>query len=361
MNESTAPRPIKGIEEDSAFEEALTAGVLEPPADVPVIYRNNWFSVPGDSPVVAYVVEKLWERSKPPLEWEAARLSKAAYLYRETTTQWTVLVKFYAGKVGPGPASERYANKEFLSTQRAQASVAGDESIRVVRPLAAWRGVLFLEYVDGLTLEDFVAIRRNRPGTLLPALEQTAQLLARLHANSTQPEAKPDIQWEVNDAREFAGVLAQSGVLAGEPLVYQEVLRLIERRATDPDMQKFIPASIHGDATSSNFVFPWTGGLVAIDWERMKLADPASDLGRLMAEFSHSINRYGGDTAEATPLLEYLLGCYRKALPSDWDAEALVKRARFYQGTSTLRIARNGWLSREERAALVAQAMALLN
>lgn len=34
--------------------------VLDPPAEVPDIYRNNWFSVPGDC--LAYLVEKVWRQ-----------------------------------------------------------------------------------------------------------------------------------------------------------------------------------------------------------------------------------------------------------------------------------------------------------
>ena len=38
-----------------------------------------------------------------------------------------------------------------------------------------------------------------------------------------------------------------------------------------------------------------------------------------------------------------------------------MKRARFFQASSTLRIARNGWVSRLDRMGLVAQALALLS
>jgi hypothetical protein len=63
---------------------------------------------------------------------------------------------------------------------------------------------------------------------------------------------------------------------------------------------------------------------------------------------------------EALSFVEHLTESYREALPDDWDAASLLERARFYRASSTLRIARNGWLSRLERTALVAQAMALL-
>ena len=109
------------------------------------------------------------------------------------------------------------------------------------------------------------------------------------------------------------------------------------------------------------FIFPWEGGVVAIDWERAKFADPASDLGRMMAEISHSIKQHGGSAVEAQPFVFSLAQAYCQALSGDWDKNALLDRARFYQALSTARIARNGWVSRLDRTALVAQAMALLS
>jgi hypothetical protein len=55
-----------------------------------------------------------------------------------------------------------------------------------------------------------------------------------------------------------------------------------------------------------------------------------------------------------------MVDAYRQGLPSDWNGDAMIRRARFYRASSTLRIARNGWISRLDRTALVAQAMGLL-
>ena len=52
---------------------------------------------------------------------------------------------------------------------------------------------------------------------------------------------------------------------------------------------------------------------------------------------------------------------YQRARSLKVGADALNKRARFYRASSTLRIARNGWLSRPERSALVLEATALLD
>ena len=130
-----------------------------------------------------------------------------------------------------------------------------------------------------------------------------------------------------------------------------------ERQAA---MSRFTPAAVHGDATTSNFVFPSSDEVVAIDWERLWVTDPAFDLGRLMAEISHSITRWGGNESEAQYYAQLLASAYGGALPPGADAGALVSRATFYHASSALRIARNGWVSRLDRMGLVAQAMALL-
>lgn len=63
---------------------------------------------------------------------------------------------------------------------------------------------------------------------------------------------------------------------------------------------------------------------------------------------------------EAKPFVHHLTDAYRRALPTGWDCDAVIDRARFYRASSTLRIARNGWGSRLDRTALVVQAMAVL-
>jgi thiamine kinase-like enzyme len=342
----------------SVLPEAQNSHPLEPPADVPEIQQGNWFTLPASDIVVEYLSANIWQPSESPAAWEVARLSSAAYIYREKATQWAALAKFYAVKTGPD--AEKHARREFECTQKARASCLAEGSTRVVQPLGVWRGVLFLEYVDGLTLEDIIAVRRNRPGTLTPSLERAAECLATLHAHGIELQEKPDFETAIAYARKLIDNLSTYGVLQGEPVIRDGLLRAVDRWARQPAMQDFVPAFIHGDATTSNFVFRWGDGLVVIDWERFKVADPAADLGRLMAEVSHSVSQQGGDTIEAWPLIERLADAYRRALPSDWDADALRERARFYQASSTLRIARNGWLSRLDRTALVAQALALL-
>lgn len=332
---------------------------LEPPADVPEIQRGNWFSLPADDPVAAYITANCWEGPDPPAGWEAARLSQAVYVYREGMTAHKISAKFYAVKTGA--SADKHARREMEAIDQAQGAGLTGAGVRAIRALGLWRGILFLEYLDGLTLEDVIAVRRSRPGTLTPCLERTARLLATLHGHGVQPEAAPDFRPAVEHTRKVVEELATHGVLQGDPLVRQGLLRAIERWEEAPVMEAFTPTCVHGDATTSNFIFPWDEGIVALDWERFDVADPAADLGRLMAEVSHSINQHGGSVAEAEPFIEHLVAAYVKALPAGWDSTALLQRARFHRAASTLRIARNGWVPRLDRTALVAQGLALLS
>jgi aminoglycoside phosphotransferase (APT) family kinase protein len=339
-------------------ENSQHSGPVEPPADVPEIQRGNWLTLPATDPVAEYVTETLWDHPERPVSWKVARLSQAAYIYRETSVGWAVVAKFYAVKAGS--SAGKYAARELDCIRQIQATNMAKSDARAIEPLGLWRGVLFLEYVDGLTLEDTIAVRRSQPGALSHALERAARFLAGLHGHSVQSDAEPDFRSPVSYAHAVVDQLARHGVLQDYPIACDGVARLIDRWAASPAMEDFVPSLTHGDATTSNFVFPKRGGVVVVDWERLYVGDPASDVGRLMAEVTHSINQHGGSVGEARPFVQHMVDTYRQALPADWDADALVERTRFYRASSTLRIARNGWISRLDRTALVAQAMALL-
>ena len=331
---------------------------IEPPVDVPEIQRGNWLALPARDPVVAYVAETLWDGPQPSMAWELARLSSAAHVYRERASDWAAVAKFYAVKAGS--SAHKYAASELDCIHQVQALGLADDDHRAVDPLALWRGVLFLEYVPGLTLESIIAVRHSQPGLLTEALERAARFLAELHVHGLREGEQPDFEASLRYAHEVVEELGRYGVLQDDPLTREGITCLIDRWAARPGMDDYRATLTHGDATTTNFVFPSNGGVVVVDWERLYPGDPAFDLGRLMAEVTHSIDQHGGSVAEAQPFVEHLTHAYREALPKGWHADSLVRRARFYRASSTLRIARNGWVSRLDRTALVAQAMALL-
>jgi len=332
--------------------------LLIPPAHFHT-QTGDWFSLPNADPITDYLAANVWDQAEQPDSWQAARLSPSAYIYREQTNGWAIVAKFHTAKTGAD--AERHATREYQYIRQAWEGGIAEKDMRAVRPIGLWRGVLFLEYVEGLTLEDKIAIRRSQPGGLSRTLENMGRFLASLHAGSLQYETRQDFGGAADYAYKLVDNLARYGVLQNNPIVQNGFGRLIEKWAADPLMWDFKPTQNHGDATTTNFIFSREGGGVAIDWERSKDDDPAADLGRLVAEVTHSVNHHGGSVAESLSLTQKLTNAYCNYLPSDWNAEALLRRSRFYQATSTLRIARNGWVSRLDRMALVLQAFALLS
>ena len=332
---------------------------LAPPA---LPYENRfqgWFPLPDFDAVVNYIATALWDQETAPAGWQVARLSPAVYVYQEEQTSWKVVTKFYQPKTGKD--ADHHAQREFQRTQRAWACFNPNYRMRSVQPLGVVNGLLFLEYVSGITLEDKIAIRRNQPGELLDVLGTVSKFLAQLHTNCLQPKAPADFGPAADYAYKVIDNLARHGVLQKHPGVKNGLVKLVEKWGQEKLMWDFDPTINHGDATTANFIFPSQDGVVAIDWERSQLTDPAADLGRLMAEITHSINQHGGNFAEGQTFAQQLAKTYCDFLPTTWNPVALLHRAQFYQATSTLRIARNGWLSRQDRLALVLQAFALFS
>jgi tRNA A-37 threonylcarbamoyl transferase component Bud32 len=338
--------------------EELRIEPIEPPTETAELLRGEWVTPVDPDLMTLHLTVHYWDGTGDP-NWEVARLSQAAYAYRETTTGWSAVAKFYVVKTSSDAG--RHAANELAQIQAAQAAQLAEGALRTVRPLGLWRGTLLLEHVDGLTLEDVIAVRRSRPGTLTDRLRRAAQLLATLHTHGARPEAPVDFASQVAYAHGVVHDLVRWGVLKHDPVTADGLSRLIDHWAGLSSMEAYTPTLNHGDATTTNFIFPWEGGVVMIDWERMESGDPASDLGRLMAELGHSIQQHGGTVTEAVPAIQHLTDAYREALPAGWDHDAVIERAQFYRASSMLRIARNGWVSRLDRTALVARAMALLS
>lgn len=334
------------------------ADPLAPPTNG-AMQRGTWAALPNDDPLVQYIVAHYWDRPETPQAWQVARMSAAAHIFREAATQWAVVAKYYTVKTGKDAA--RYAQREYDVTLQARTAGLAAGDTRALRPLAVWRGVLLLEHVNGLTLEDTIAVRRHRPGELIPALEGAARLLATLHTAGAQPGTAPDVARDAEYARKMTEQLARWGVLEGNATVVNGLYCLIDRWEQVAALSDYTPALTHGDATTTNFVYPWGSGVVAIDWERLKITDPAADVGRLIAEIAHSIVRHGGSMGEVQPLIALVLDAYcQHAACEGTVREQFTQRVTFFRATSTLRIARNGWVSRLDRTAMVAEALALL-
>ena len=344
---------MKEILEDSS------TSLLIPPEISDENQSRNWFPLPNPDPVTSILTNVLWNREITPESWQAARLSPSVYVYQEKGSGWKVVAKFHASKTEKNVIY--YAEREHSLTQQAWECLGSDQELRSVQPLGLWNGVLFLEFAEGITLEDEIAIRHSQPGGLILMIETVGKLLSKLHMAGFQKISIPDFGQAADYAHRLVDNLAKSGVLQNHPSVQNQLGNIIEKWGTDSVMWNYQQTLIHGDAAVSNFIFPPDGGVVAIDWEGSERADPAADLGRLMAEVTHSVNNYGGNFTEGVDFSNALATAYCNQMSSNWNTESLEYRARFYQAIGTLRIARNSWLSRQDRLALVLRAFALLS
>jgi aminoglycoside phosphotransferase (APT) family kinase protein len=333
--------------------------LIEPPVETPGLKLGSWIPLSSDDPIVDHLTKNLWKSTEYPERWEVARRSRAVYVFREVKTRWQAAAKFYIVKTGD--SAEKNARRELALIEPVRQASLSTGNIRAIKAYGVWRGALFLEFVDGLTLEDVIAVRRSRPGTVLPCLGKIAQFFALLHSQTVEHSDTGNRDDFTVEARKIVDNLTRYGVLKGNPIIQDGLICQFRRWAEKPEVHHYTPALNHGDATTTNFIFPIQGDeLVAIDWERSRVMDPAADLGRIMAEIEHSISQHGGDQREGQPIIQHLAKVYTDSVSNTIDAEALFERARYYRAITSLRIARNGWLSRLERTRLVAQAQALL-
>jgi hypothetical protein len=75
---------------------------------------------------VTYLEAEHWSGTTASPIWQAARLSHAVYLYRETGTQWAAVAKHYTVKTGRDAL--RHAEGERERLQRAAAAVVSRAS-----------------------------------------------------------------------------------------------------------------------------------------------------------------------------------------------------------------------------------------
>lgn len=331
---------------------------IQLPKSLQDIPSGEWMPIHDSDPAAGYITGSLWDKEMGVPAWEAARFSKAVYLYREMRTRWTVIVKYYAPKTGQ--KAEKHASRELSCIQRVHSIGLSSGSLRAIQALDAWRGILFLEYIEGLTLADAVAVRQSRPGELVIGIKQVSALLARLHSATLSQDLEIPPTRAVDETIKYIDELERWGILEQESDIAAS-LRFATRNWSE---RLFIPQNVaaltHGDATTTNFILPPDGGAVAIDWERMAPRDAAFDIGRLAAEVSHTIRQQGGRGTEVAYLIDHIYETYLRERPAISDTQSFIGRVRFYRASSLLRIARNGWVSRQDRMGLVAEALSLL-
>lgn len=331
---------------------------IPPPEELLNARPGEWITLAESHPTISYLNQKITGRART---WEGARFSKAVYLYRESGTSDPLMVKYYQPKTGADAV--RHAEGEHKKIKRVQSLGMASGPLRVIKPKAVWLGVLFLEYVPGLTLADIIAVRRSQPGFMHASLIKVAEFLVKLHTAETNTEAESPLSNSAHTfkvARKYVAQLEKYGVLEDEPDIAEAIKNQITSWERKPIWSQYKPTLCHGDATTTNFVFPSQEEVVAIDWERLIIADPATDVGRLLAEINYSLRHQGAQGPEIKSLIDITKTNYAEARLINEANDGYMERTRFHQAYSTLRIARNGWIPRTERMDLITQAMAML-
>ncbi len=214
---------------------------------------------------------------------------------------------------------------------------------------------LLLENLPGVDLDCLLA-RALRPGEEQPlyrGLEHLAGLLAFFHTRPV-PESPVSPYPALSYFDKLRYQLQALGLLSVED---KEALKA-ERGAWEDRFSKFPDRRVlvHGDATPTNFLFD-DGRVVALDLERLKIADRLWDLSWVAGELKHAWGWRTGNLNGGEAAISRFFAAYLAALPADAAlAPRLYFLNPFYMALAELRIARNAYLSRDYRLTLIAEA-----
>lgn len=218
---------------------------------------------------------------------------------------------------------------------------------------------LLLEDISGYDLDHFL-MNANYPegrAALHYRLEKLAELLAFFHSRPLPPEPVSH-HLALSYFQKLMGQLLANSVLTQEEERYFQA----EQAAWEEVLNRFPDRQVlvHGDATPTNFLFP-DGRAVAVDLERLRVADRLFDLSWIAGELKHAWGVRFHNFAAGEPAIGHFFGSYLQAVGADAALEDRVYRLNpFYMALAELRIARNDYLSWEYRRALVNEAMCCL-
>jgi aminoglycoside phosphotransferase len=214
---------------------------------------------------------------------------------------------------------------------------------------------LLLEDIPGPDLDRLLlhALSNGGGELLYRGLENLAGLLAFFHTRPV-PDGPASPEPALNYLDRLQGQLMELGLLTpedeaaleGEKVQWEAILN------RSPESQVLV----HGDATPTNFLFP-DGRVVALDLERLGVADRLWDLSWVAGEVKHAWGWRTGDLSGAEPYIRHFLASYLNAVQAAPELSQRVFRLNpFYMALAELRIARNGYLSWTYRLTLIAEA-----
>jgi aminoglycoside phosphotransferase len=291
------------------------------------------------------------------VSWESLPSSRQVWRFTFPAEKFAVVGKFFSS-CPPQTPSDLSLAQEYAHYLGAPALGLNHGAGVIPKLLGRLPGLslgLLLEAVPGPDLDHLLAraITGDAVPALLQALANLAQLLVFFHKRQV-----PAAPVSPAPALAYFDKLRQQ-LLAAAILTPEDLQALARERdfwekrlAAFPDQQVLV----HGDATPTNFLFP-DGRAVALDLERLRVADRLWDLSWVAGELKHAYGWRGGHPAAAEGPISHFFRAYLAALPA---GEALARRLYclnpFYMALAELRIARNAYLSRAYRRELVAEA-----
>lgn len=240
----------------------------------------------------------------------------------------------------------------------------GDFPLRVVRPIAKRRTLSCLlaeEFVAGESLDDSIkaAVWEGEEDQLLRKLELLASFFATFH-RKTLRSAQPAVSRICGDLREMLRELESMKLGVSDKL--EEISHLCDKWEASPFMWPDTACLVHGDATPTNFIFREGEGVTAIDLERVQVADPAYDLGMMVAEIKHHFALRLFRASAAEKYIEHFFEIYASVFGAPVETFARVTRCNpFYMALGELRIARNPWLPPGHRRWLIEESRRCLS
>ena len=314
-----------------------------------------------DAPLALVLGRLLAPAATASLAGEVAReplpSSRAVYRFTFSGNGYAVVGKFFSAYPPTVPADKGLA-REYDNYLRAAPLGLTNGRPRIPRLLGRHPEIglgLLLEAIPGPDLDGFLqrAALRDDSSPLYRGLDSLAELLAFFHSRPL-PKTPVSSQEALGYFDKILLQLHRLGLLTDE----DEAALAAERCAWEGSLAKFSDHQVlvHGDATPTNFLFP-NGRAVALDLERLRLADRLWDLSWLAGELKHAWAWRTGNPAAAEGAIGHFFSSYSAALPVGPDlAERLHLLNPFYMALAELRIARNAFLSGAYRRWLVAEA-----
>jgi hypothetical protein len=286
--------------------------------------------------------------------------TKDVYLYEEKHSGTMVVGKFFAGNhMGKGSGCGHHMRRELKNLVLLRTYGLSCEPHQVVRPLGInpeINSVLVEEYVAGVSLGEVIngALYHGGRDRLFQKLSALAWFLATLH-NRTASCRGVNFEQDGACLERYLEQLAVRGTMDRSD--FQEFLSLRDRWRELPIMWQDRQVLVHGDATPSNFLFDQGSNVTAIDLERMKYADRAFDVGRIAGELQFSFIVASGNKRDAEPFIGHFLWEYCCHFPDrERTFSSVTARVPFHMALTLLRIARNNWVTADNRRRLVDEA-----